>query len=596
MKTFLWTLYALVARFGRRARKLRLRMQARRPAFLKTPKAFVSRPEPRSIGNFARGQQMLIGNFQFAGSVIEAQNTSIWDLEAEPLVIDELHGCGWIDDLAATGRPGQRTMQAWVADWIRRFGRGSGPGWRPDLVGRRLIRWISHAITLMQGQDKTANAQFLRSIAKQASFLSRTWQTAPEGLPRIQALTGMIYVSLALEGMEHMLRPSMRRLGQECAERIGADGAIDSRSPEELMEIFTLLTWAAAVLRDAEHQPDERHLAALERIAPTLRQLMLSDGTLVRFHGGGRGEQGQLDQALAEAGIRDRAGNDPRMGYIRLAAGRSVVVVDAATPSEGPRSDIAHASTLAFEMCAGRLPLIVNSGPGRYFGERWKRAARATGCHSTLVVEDMSSARIWDQGFAGDTFGERLYEGPVSVALERIDDETGHAAILAHDGYVADYGLTHERRISLSSTGQEFRGEDRVYCHRAADRRIYDRAQRQPDEVGLRFAIHFHIHPDVAVSLDLGGNAVSMKLRNDELWVFRQSGGLIAVEDGVYLDQRHLRPRMTKQIVVHGLTQNAAGAISWAMTRAEEGRRYTPEEAHAAEDTVTEAEVDASAG
>ena len=70
---------------------------------------------------------------------------------------------------------------------------------------------------------------------------------------------------------------------------------------------------------------------------------------------------------------------------------------------------------------------------------------------------------------------------------------------------------------------------------------------------------------------------VSMKLKNDELWVFRQSGGLISLEDGVYLDQRHLRPRMTKQIVVHGLTQNAAGAVSWAMTRAQDGRRYSSE-------------------
>ena len=577
MKSIFWTLYALFARLARWWRRWRLRLQARRPSMISTPKAFVSRPEPRSIGNFARGQQMLIGNFQFAGSVIEAPDRSIWDLTGEALVIDELHGCGWIDDLAATGRPGQRTMQGWIADWIRRHGRGSGPGWRPDLTGRRLIRWISHAITIMQGQDKTANATFLRSIAKQASFLSRTWAQAPEGLPRVQALTGMIYAGLALEGMEHMLRPCIRRLGQECADRIGADGSIDSRAPEELMEIFTLLTWAAIALDEAGQKPDPRHLEALERMAPTLRVLMLGDGTLVRFHGGGRGEQGQLDQALAESGVRSSAARETRMGYSRLAAGRTIAVIDAAAPSEGPRSDAAHASTLAFEMSTGRMPLIVNSGPGRYFGERWRRAARATGCHSTLVVEDMSSATIWDQGFAGDTFGERLYNAPPSVTFERIEDATGTAAIMAHTGYVREFGLTHERRVSLAAQGQEFRGEDRLYCTSAADRRIYDRAQRQPDEVGLRFAIHFHIHPDVAVSLDLGGNAVSMKLKNDELWVFRQSGGLISLEDGVYLDQRHLRPRMTKQIVVHGLTQNAAGAVSWAMTRAQDGRRYSSE-------------------
>ena len=33
-------------------------------------------------------------------------------------------------------------------------GRGAGPGWTPDLTGRRLIRWINHAILLLNGQER----------------------------------------------------------------------------------------------------------------------------------------------------------------------------------------------------------------------------------------------------------------------------------------------------------------------------------------------------------------------------------------------------------------------------------------------------------
>ena len=50
--------------------------------------------------------------------------------------------------------------------------------------------------------------------------------------------------------------------------------------------------------------PQPAHLLAIERIAPTLRALRHSDGTLARFHGGGPGREGQLDQALAASGIR----------------------------------------------------------------------------------------------------------------------------------------------------------------------------------------------------------------------------------------------------------------------------------------------------
>jgi len=86
------------------------------------------------------------------------------------------------------------------------------------------------------------------------------------------------------------------------------------------------------------------------------------------------------------------------MGFARVASGRSIVILDAAPPATGSSSDRAHASTLSFEMSAGRHPIVSNTGPGRFFGTDWRRASRATGCHSTLVLDDTSSSTIWEEG------------------------------------------------------------------------------------------------------------------------------------------------------------------------------------------------------
>ena len=86
-------------------------------------------------------------------------------------------------------------------------------------------------------------------------------------------------------------------------------------------------------MRDAEHpQP---HLAAIERIAPTLRTLRHSDGGLARFHGGGRGAEGWLDHALASSGVRGAQPDGLSMGYARLSAGRTSVIIDASPPPGG---------------------------------------------------------------------------------------------------------------------------------------------------------------------------------------------------------------------------------------------------------------------
>ena len=575
MSMFFWTIYAFFVRIAQTLRRWRIRQVARFGLFTRVPKEFVSHPEPKSIGSFARGQQMAIGNFQFSGTFLEAPNTSIWDLKVPGHVLDEIHECAWIDDIAAIGTAdGRRLLQSWVNDWMRRYGSGKGPGWRPDITGRRLIHLVSHALTIMQGQDKKFTIAFLRSIARQARFLEKTWAFSPPGLPRIQSLVGLVYIGLAFS-MKRLLRQSIKRLGAECDTWIGADGSVSSRSPEELMEVFVLLVWAARVLEEAEKTPDPRHIKAMERIASTLRTLRLGDGSLARFHGGGRGQSGQLDQALAESGIRSQSMGETRMGYTRLASGRSIIILDSAPPASGASSDQAHASTLAFEMSAGRHPIITNCGPGRYFGTEWSRAARATACHSTLVLDGNSSSAMWPEGYAGDTFGERLHDIPQAVAINRAQEVTGVWVLGSHDGYVKNYGLTHDRRMFLSPNGREFRGEDTVFVQEQDHQDYYHNHLRSTGQSGIPFALYFHLHPDVVVSLDMSGHAVSLKLKSEEIWVFRQSGGEVSLEDAVYLDQLRLRPRPTQQIVVKGLVQNERAQVTWALTRAQEGNRYS---------------------
>ena len=88
-----------------------------------------------------------------------------------------------------------------------------------------------------------------------------------------------------------------------------------------MLEVFTLLTWAAQALAEAGilRRPT---LAAMERIAPTLRALRHADGGLARFHGGGRGAEGRLDQALATAGVKaDAVGRVWRWGLRGCRAG-----------------------------------------------------------------------------------------------------------------------------------------------------------------------------------------------------------------------------------------------------------------------------------
>src|SRR5690606_15825906 len=141
------------------------------------------------------------------------------------------------------------------------------------------------------------------------------------------------------------------------------------------------------------------------------------------------------------------------MGYARLAGGRTVVLMDGAAPPGGDWATRAHAGTLAFEMSVGRVPLVVNMGPGARFGPAAALEARRTAAHSTLEVDGQSSALLETRGLAARTFGARLAGGPSLVSVRQAQDMTGQWLLATQDGYVASHGLMHERRLFIDVRG-----------------------------------------------------------------------------------------------------------------------------------------------
>lgn len=549
------------------------RYHARRSARARPATGFVSQPEPKTIGHFARGRQLIGGNFLFAGSFVQAPNALIWDIGIDnPRVAEEIQGCAWLDDLAAVGDVRARERaQAWTVEWITRFGTGSGPGWTPELTGRRLIRWINHGLFLLRGQNKSASDAFFQSLGQQTLFLAKRWRTTEPGLARFEAITGMIYAGLALEGMEKFAPPAVKALAEDCTTQIDAMGGIPTRNPEHLLEVFTLITWATQALAHAGQTPPRQLTDALERIAPTLRALRHADGSLARFHGGGRGIDGRLDHALADSHIRVSP-IDPKalhMGFARVTAGRTSMIIDADKPPVGPASNDAHASTLAFEITSGRRPIIVTCGSGRSFGEDWRRAGRATPSHSTLWINGYSSSRLAPP-VKGSRTTELLLDVPQVVLCEFSNLDDGKRVELSHDGYRPTHGLTHARTIDIAIDGRGIVGEDLLTTLGSDDEAQFDALQSRTSP-GVPYTIRFHLHPDVNATVDLGGGAVSLVLKSGEVWIFRHDGqARLSLEPSVYLENGRLKPRSAQQVVLTSAAMAYATRVRWSLAKAQD--------------------------
>jgi uncharacterized heparinase superfamily protein len=530
------------------------RLAARLAARARVAGPFVP-PEPLLLGDPAAGRLLVAGRHRWGEAPVERGMRSLWDLGGPA----ELHGFGWLHDLAAVGDgPARALAQAWTGEWIERWGGGGGPGWTAGLAAGRVRAWALNARFLLRGESKVAAARFAEALGRQALFLAGRWAGLPAGAPRAEALASLAFAGAALPGLALLPRIGPA-LEAEAAHAVEPDGGLASRRPEALLDLCALLAAAAEVLAAAD-RPAPRLGAAVAQAAPVLRALRHADGGLARFHGGDRGTEGRLDAVLAFAG-RPALGASVRpqlrMGFARLAAGRTTVIVDAAPP---PRTECAQASTLAFELTSGRRPLVVGCGPGQMFGPSWARAARATASHSTLSLGGVSSARL-PPGAGGG--GGCFAEGPRRVIAEATPLTEGLRWELAHDGWRASHGLTHARTLRLSPDGREFEGEDLLTTLGPADDRAFMRAAAGgPPRVELRFHLHPEVVPEAA-----GPGIVRLALPSGEIWMFQSADAVAALEPSVHLEAGRLAPRGAWQVVLSGRALSARTRLRWRLAK-----------------------------
>ena len=529
------------------------------------------RPEPRSAGSPLRGRLLLEGKFVIPGVMHEFPDGDLWQLAklAGP-VQRSLFGFGWLDDLAAVrSREAISLARKWVFDWISGPSASQEQAWHPDIAGRRVIRMRHAESVLLSMAGEERESRFFESVRVHAQHLRSRVGDLIDGLPRMEALAGLVYAELADPGNSSAAAKALRRLAEEGDQLVVEAIGTRSRIPQELLEITELMQWCAALASTAGIPEQIRIDDVSRRSAPILRSLRHTDGSLARFHGGGSPPPGRLDRVLAGAG----AAHDPipglAMGYARMSAGRTTLIADAAAPHSGKHSHSAHASTLAFEMTADGTPIVVSCGPGIHFGGAAHQSARQTASHSTVEVDGASSSRMSAPVFQKADLDEIVVVFPDNVRAEQLPGEDGNTLIISHNGYAPLFGLTHMRRLDMNSDGSHIWAEDTLWAKPGEDRRVFENAAAGRESGSLPFAARFHLHPDAQTADGQGRRRVRLGLSGGDEWMFEFEGAAeLRIEPSIYFDEHLGQERESRQIVLHSaFTQGSSAQLRWAFKR-----------------------------
>jgi uncharacterized heparinase superfamily protein len=524
-----------VPRLIRGARQVAARLPL--PRFARVPDAPTQPVRDLWPGDINLGIRLLKGELEFGGGIMTLRPGGWQSLNGAAPLLTYAHGFTWLRHLRALGTdPARLLARGLVSDWMH----SSVPGHiarRADVLGARINAWLGHYDFFAATADDPFRQRLMARLVSDARSLSAALPAEELDARALTALKGLIAAGVALPEHNGFLARALRFLPREVARQVLPDGFHLERSPAVQLTALQDMTEIRALLQAGQTQPPQILARGIELMAPALRALRHGDGGLALFNGSREETAHLVDLVLTQAGRGSRApASLSESGFQRLQAGRTVIIVDSGLPPPADVDRAAHAGTLAMELSVGRDRMIVNVGAFPAGGPQWHDASRSTAAHSTLIIGDMNSSELLEEGL-----GRR----PAKVMVQRQEANGAHWLEATHDGWRQPFGAVHRRRLYMSENGEDIRGED-----------VIEADSPQP------YTLRFHLHPSVQASLQQDGAAVLMRLRSGGGWVLRTDGAQLALDDSIYLGSGGLRK--TEQIVLTG-REDGPQTVKWAI-------------------------------
>ncbi len=362
----------IVARHGlrRAARLAGAPFRALRPGGgLRMPERLVVAPQDLRTTDPTVANDIYAGYYAFAGKVVPVGGASPFRVEPPSEAWSEaLMGFGWLRHLrAADSALARANARALVNDWINERGRPhASAAWKPEVVSRRLMSWLTQSPLILEGSDRAFYRRFLRSVGRQAGWLSSTMGDWPENEARLNAAIALAYAALCTGAPPAQLRRISRLLAEALDRQILPDGGHVGRNPQTIVDLLTDLLPLRQTYASQGVEPPRALMNAIDRMMPALKLFRHGDGSLALFNGMSVSPPDRLATLLAYNDSRVQAiENAPHSGYQRLQARQAVVIMDAGPPP--PARGVRQGP------CG--LPLLRVLGRGRSHRRQLRRAA-----------------------------------------------------------------------------------------------------------------------------------------------------------------------------------------------------------------------------
>ncbi|MDA7552535.1 heparinase II/III-family protein [Candidatus Pelagibacter sp.] len=441
----------------------------------------------------------------------------------------------------------KKDTQNVILQWIEKNHRYNSKSWEFDIASKRIIAWTSNSRLTYENSNTEYKDNFNRIIKKQINHLINEIERSELVDDKMIGCAAIILAGLSYRDKDEHLKTGLNLLRKLIKSSFDNNGFPRSRSIRQLcfyLKHFVLIReWFKESQNEIPNFIDENIYYLGQAYAFSWQNNKID----LLFNGNYLTNNHNFDHYLKKFGYNFKNQINELGGYASLNNKKTSLIMDIGSSPDKKFSSNYQAGALSFEIISNSKKLICNAGYFQNHNHKLNEISKSSASQNTLTLDDRSSCK-----FNKNKDGSSIVSHGLKILKKNIVFEKNYWKInAAHDGYLKQYGIVHEREIEFYPEQAKFIGHDKIIS--------------KNNIKNLKFEIRFHLEPNIKIMKTQNNKSILIDL-DGEGWKFNSDNNNMNIDNGLYFGGKDSFVD-NQNIVISGMTNDKNQTIKWEITK-----------------------------
>ena len=444
-------------------------------------------------------------------------------------------------------RSSKKDTQNIILQWINKNHRYNSKSWETDIVAKRIIAWTSNSRLTYEDGSADYKNKFNRIIKKQINHLINEIERLEWVDDKMIGCAAIILTGLIYQDKDGYLKIGLNLLKKLVKFSFDNDGFPKSRNIRQLCFYLKYFILIREWFKESQSEIPDFINENIYYLGQAYAFSWQNNKVDLLFNGNNETNNIDFDHYLKKLGYSFKNQSNELGGYVALSSKKTSLLMDIGSSPDKKFSSNYQAGALSFEIISNGKKLICNSGYFQNHNHQLNELSKSSAIHSTLIIDDSSSCKF------NKTKNEdsKISHG-LRILKKNIIFEKNYWKInAAHDGYLKQYGIIHEREIEFYCEQIKFVGYDKIISKNKIKH--------------LKFEIRFHLEPNIKIMKTQDNKSILIDL-DGEGWKFNSDNNTMNIDSGLYFGKKETFVD-NQNIAISGMTNDENQTIKWEIKK-----------------------------